>query len=564
MSSSALLRRCFGFRLDLGIEAFHTSPRPISLIKDVLSQIFRKPSSDRRPGRDAGLDTKLKDAMAHHQSGRLPEAEILYKEIIRADPEHADAIHLLGLIAHQSGHQQIASDLISEAIDIDSENPLYYSNLGQVHLALWEIPEAIDCCNSALEIAPDFAQAYGNLGSALKLQGNLDEAEAALNCAVSIDPGLAVAHFVLGDLYVDGGELEAAERSLSTCLECAPENHEAATLLALVKAALGNYDVAAEMFHSRLRTAPFQDREVPAEHEDFYATSVGKLRHDAEQLEYLVTRGLLPENFKATGAECRELIERAPDLSETHIFSIAELATPGFRDTYNRLHFHRDTPAIAGGALNNRLDFAAVEADFLRDGRRYTYVDDILDPEALAELQSFCLESTIWDKVEHKDEVGTLVSSGFSCPLLFQIVDEIRGRLPNVVGKSVLRNAWSYRYYGEAPGVRAHMDNGDVSVNFWITPDSATLNPDCGGLVVWNKRAPADYARNTKEQSDAILHRLLAEPDTREEHIPYRCNRAVIFDALTIHGTDDFEFRTGYENRRVNITLLYGPPRSGR
>ncbi len=166
--------------------------------------------------------------------------------------------------------------------------------------------------------------------------------------------------------------------------------------------------------------------------------------------------------------------------------------------------------------------------------------------------------------MEHKDEVGTKVSEGFSCPLLFQIIDEFRRRLPNVIGKAVLRNAWSYRYYGEAPGVRAHMDNGDVSVNFWITPDSANLNPDSGGLINWNKRAPADYARNTKEQSDAILHRLLEEPDTREEHIPYRCNRAVIFDALTIHGTDDFEFRSGYENRRSNITLLYGPPRSAQ
>jgi len=536
----------------------------MSLIKDVLGQIFRKPSPAGHSAGDTGLDTKLKAAMAHHQSGRLLEAENLYKEIIRADPDHADAIHLLGVIAHQGGHQQIALDLIAEAIDIDSENPLYYSNLGETHFALGEIPEAIDCYASALEIAPDFAQAYGNLGNALKLQGNPDEAEAALQRAVSISPDLAAAHFVLGDLYVDRGELDAAECSLSTCLELAPEHREAATLLALVNAALGNYDAAADCFLSRLRTAQSPDRQISAEQESFYTTSVGKLMHDAEQLEYLVTRGVLPETFKAIVAECRQFIDGAPELCGTHTFSIAKMCTPGFRDAYNRLHFHRHTPAIIGAALNSQLDFAAVEAGFLRDGRRYTYVDDLLSPEALAGLQNFCLESTIWYKMEHEDEVGTMVSNGFSCPLLFQIVDELRGHLPNVIGKNVLRNAWSYRYYGEAPGVRAHMDNGDVTVNFWITPDSANLNSDSGGLIIWNKRAPADYARNTKQQADAVLHRLLSEPDTRKDHIPYRCNRAVVFDALTIHGTDDFEFRSGFENRRSNITLLYGPPRSAQ
>jgi tetratricopeptide (TPR) repeat protein len=408
----------------------------MSLIKDVFGQIFRKPPPAGHPAGDTGEDTKLKAAMAHHQSGRLLEAENLYKEIIRADPEHADAIHLLGVIAHQGGHQQIALDLITEAIDIDSKNPLYYSNLGEAHLALWEIPEAIDCYESALEIAPDFVQAYGNLGNALKLQGNPDEAEAALQRAVSISPDFAGAHFVLGDLYVDRGDLDAAERSLSTCLELAPEHREAATLLALVNAALGNYDAAAEIFLSRLRTAQSPDRQIPAEHESFYITSVGKLTHDAEQLEYLVTRGVLPETFKATGAECTEIIDGAPELSGTHTFSVAKMCTPGFRDAYNRLHFHRDTPAIVGAALNNQLDFAAVEADFVRDGRRYTCVDDLLAPEALAELQNFCLESTIWYKVEYKDEVGTMESNGFSCPLLFQIIDELRRRLPNVIGNS--------------------------------------------------------------------------------------------------------------------------------
>ena len=507
------------------------------------------------------LEAKLEAAIAHHQSGRLQEAEKLYKEIIRTDPEHADAIHLLGVIAHQSGHRQIAIDLINEAIDIDSSNPLYYSNLGEAHLALWEIPEAVECYQSALELSPELASAHCNLGKALKLQGETDGAEVALERAIAIDPRLPAAHFALGDLYADRGDLVPAERELGICVELDPGRREAATLLALVKEAQGQYDQAAEILLSRLRNDRSAERKIPAEYESFYTTSAGKLNHDAQQLDYLVSREILPESFQSIGKECLELVARAPDRSKTHAFNIGRMASPGFLNSYNRLHHHRETPGIAKGAVNSRLDFPAIEAAFFHKGRRCTYFDGLLSAEALAELQSFCLESTIWYKVEHEDEVGSVVADGFSCPLLFQISNEIRRNLPNIIGSKVLRNAWSYRYYGKAPGVRAHMDNGEISVNFWITPDAANLDPDSGGLIIWNKRGPSEYARNTKDQADAILQRLLADPGTREEHLPYRCNRAVVFDALTIHGTDDFKFKPGYENHRTNITLLYGPPR---
>ena len=44
------------------------------------------------------------------------------------------------------------------------------------------------------------------------------------------------------------------------------------------------------------------------------------------------------------------------------------------------------------------------------------------------------------------------------------------------------------------------------------------------------------------------------------ETIPYRCNRAAIFNSVTVHKTDDFRFETGYEQRRTNITYLFGRP----
>ena len=40
--------------------------------------------------------------------------------------------------------------------------------------------------------------------------------------------------------------------------------------------------------------------------------------------------------------------------------------------------------------------------------------------------------------------------------------------------------------------------------------------------------------------------------------VPYRENRAVIFDSALFHQTDVYQFRRGYRSRRINLTLLYG------
>jgi hypothetical protein len=54
------------------------------------------------------------------------------------------------------------------------------------------------------------------------------------------------------------------------------------------------------------------------------------------------------------------------------------------------------------------------------------------------------------------------------------------------------------------------------------------------------------------------IRELLASLGAKPRHIPYRHNRAVIFDSDLFHATPALRFRSGYENRRVNVTFLYG------
>ena len=62
------------------------------------------------------LDDAFQFALEHHQSGRLEEAEVLCRQILAQRPNHADAPHLLGVVAHQAGRSDLAVQLIREAI----------------------------------------------------------------------------------------------------------------------------------------------------------------------------------------------------------------------------------------------------------------------------------------------------------------------------------------------------------------------------------------------------------------------------------------------------------------
>lgn len=95
-----------------------------------------------------------------------------------------------------------------------------------------------------------------------------------------------------------------------------------------------------------------------------------------------------------------------------------------------------------------------------------------------------------------------------------------------------------------------------MNVNFWITPDEANLDPERGGLVIWDVAAPLDWDFAKYNDNEGAIRSFLAQSNARSITIPHRANRAVIFDSDLFHETDLIAFRDGYINRRLNITLL--------
>jgi hypothetical protein len=187
-------------------------------------------------------------------------------------------------------------------------------------------------------------------------------------------------------------------------------------------------------------------------------------------------------------------------------------------------------------------------------------VDEVLRPEALAALRQFCARSTIWFQSNFSGELGTSMVNGFAAPLIFQVARDLQELFPTIFGKHMFQACWAYRYYADMSGLALHTDAATVSMNLWITPDEANLDPASGGLVFWNRRGPADFFTKPMEEKTRILDAIANEPGSVSESVPYRCNRALIFGAGTVHRTDKFSFRNGYDDRRSNVTFLFGPP----
>jgi tetratricopeptide (TPR) repeat protein len=190
----------------------------------------------------------------NQQAGRLAEAEACYRRVLAVEPDHADALHLLGLVAHQARRSDLAVELIGRAIKRNGQNPIYFSNLGVVLKDQGKLDEAIAACIQAIRFKPDYAEAYSNLGYALSDQGKLDEAIAAYRQAIRFKPDFAEAHSNLGITLRDQGTLDEAVAACREAIRFKPGYAEAFNNcgnalkdLKRLDEALASYDKAVEL-----------------------------------------------------------------------------------------------------------------------------------------------------------------------------------------------------------------------------------------------------------------------------------------------------------------------------
>jgi predicted O-linked N-acetylglucosamine transferase (SPINDLY family) len=203
------------------------------------------------------LEQALQQALGHHQVGRLAEAEALYRQVLAACPDHADVLHLLGVLAGQTGRTAESIELIGRATAANPGVADYHANLAEsyqrsgqwgpaaasLRLALALRPdwaeahnhlgialvaghrpeEALAAFGRAIALRPDFAEAHNNLGGALRGLGRLEEAIAAYRRATALRPDFAEAHDNLGHALRDACRLEEAIAAYARALPPRPD-----------------------------------------------------------------------------------------------------------------------------------------------------------------------------------------------------------------------------------------------------------------------------------------------------------------------------------------------------
>ena len=198
----------------------------------------------RKPRRAAGSPSAEiraihAEALAHHQAGRLTEAERLYHRVLALDPRHADCLHLLGVIAYQQARYPAATASIARAIALEPGIAAYHSNLGNALHKQGRLDQAIAAHRRAVELEPDHPTGHINLGLALQDRGRLDEAIACLRRATLLSPHHAKTHVKLGLALQQHGSLDLAEAAYRRALDLAPDLAEAHTNLGTALQLLG-------------------------------------------------------------------------------------------------------------------------------------------------------------------------------------------------------------------------------------------------------------------------------------------------------------------------------------
>jgi predicted O-linked N-acetylglucosamine transferase (SPINDLY family) len=191
----------------------------------------------------ATLSEALALAVEHHQAGRLEPAAQIYRQILAAEPDHADAWHLLGVVHYQRGEHEQAIEAIIRAIQ-RRPAAAYFSNLGNVCCALQRIDEALAAYHRALELQPDLADAHRNLASALRDAGRLDEALASYRRAAELEPDNAETQNSLGVTWMKRGEAEPAAACYRRAIGLRPRFFEAHSNLGNALKHLGRFDEA--------------------------------------------------------------------------------------------------------------------------------------------------------------------------------------------------------------------------------------------------------------------------------------------------------------------------------
>src|SRR4051794_5619674 len=202
------------------------------------------------------LDEAVAVALVLQRTDQWAVADEIYRSVLEAAPDHADALHFSGVLAHQQGQPERAVALIERSLELEAGHADWHSNLGIVLQESLSLDAAAASYRRAIALDPRHANAHNNLGVVLRAQGNAGEAEAAYRAAIAIDAEHSDAYHNLGVLLNSQQRSHEAAVCFSKVITLRPAHPEARKLLALAHCTLGDVDKAVAVFEEWLEDDP--------------------------------------------------------------------------------------------------------------------------------------------------------------------------------------------------------------------------------------------------------------------------------------------------------------------
>lgn len=203
----------------------------------------------------------LQNAIEHHQQGELEKAQSLYNEVLEAEPDNADALHLLGILFSQMLQHKSAIEMINRAIGI-RQVPEYYNNLCSVHYHMGAYKEAVVAGEQAIRLNTDFGEAYYNLGNALFQLSDFEKALNAFDRTIKLDPKHIDALYNKANSLLELNREAEARETFEAIVEFEPEHTPSLSKLIPILESLGRVDEA-RIYYDRLNKITGKLENIP-------------------------------------------------------------------------------------------------------------------------------------------------------------------------------------------------------------------------------------------------------------------------------------------------------------
>ena len=475
----------------------------------------------------------------------------------------------LALENHKQKKFNVAINLYNEVLKITPNESNVHNHLGLALQSIGKNLKAINCYEEAIKINPSLAIAHFNLGAILQLSGNLEKSMICYEKAIEIDPNYIPSQHNLGTVLKDLGEDEKAIDCFENVLKIDPASTISQKSIAAVY-------ISQLKYLKKAIISSYKSLRLHNESLKFINPSIPlfRLKHDVQQAEYIsqidnssswkLTKNAdfkkgASDRFHEIGNQIlnrKENKENDNDSNKLVLLNKDEINS--LLPFYKEYHIYQPKK-ISGSCINPNKNWQDVEDEYLNSSKKIMFIDDFLSDEALQELREFCLVSTVWNQSFNNKYLGAFSDSGFISQIHLQIAIDLKKKLPKLFGPHKLGKFWGFKYDSSlGKGINIHADFAIHNLNFWITPDEYNNDKNSGGLKIYDVPAPDHWTFKEYNGSKDMIYKFLKDSNANCINIPYKFNRAVLFNSAYFHETDEIDFKDDYQGRRINNTYLFG------